>query len=182
MGSREGKPLAQAKPACQRQKQDLDWLYWKPKPPTATLPGRWSGSVPAPSRASFGKEGCLLFLRLVVRPSTSWNRVEKEAAPRGLLSKQMQQKPGGSQGGKRLGVGRGPVCGGGPLCCHVMTRHVTPTVKPEARGLCTVPPCSPGASTAAQHFRGADPGPLGSGPAAVGSLLHARRPLCSAGV
>lgn len=90
-----------------------------------------------------------------------------------------------NQGAARAAKGwewAGDLWGRGPLCCHVMTRHVTPTVKPEARGLCTVPPCSPRASTAAQHFRGADPGPLGSGPAAAGSLLHARRPLCSAGV
>lgn len=81
--------------------------------------------------------------------------------PQGVTVQTDATETRGQPGRQKAGSGQGTCVWGGPLCCHVMTRHVTPTVKPEARGLCTVPPCSPGASTAAQHFRGADPGPLG---------------------
>ena len=64
--------------------------------------------------------------------------------PQGVTLQTDATETSGQPGRQKVGSGQGTCGGGGPLCCHVMTRHVTPTVKPEARGLCTVPPCSPG--------------------------------------
>ena len=99
----------------------------------------------ASSRASSRTQGCLLFLRLSAQPSTRclkgegrWTlkSVEKEGSPRGLPSKQTQQKPEGDQGGRK--AGGWPASLQGLPCCHVMTCCVTPMARPGASA-CSLP-------------------------------------------